>query len=381
MIDHEDQRQCDMSVLALPLALACTTKLKGGCADPVTSGEEAHEGVLLGAEKARHHKERFVSSPHDGSLHASIYTWWGILDKLMVRSLKGQPTPPMASLYGYLRSGAQLNRYIEAIRRPGVRRYCEVGTNGGHGTVAMLLANPQLSIVSFDMWAWPYSRAVFDLLSASFPGRLRAYVGSSYGDAAARGARIANLHGYMPPAGACGSAASPTDEFIGRASLREAASRHAKGSGGRGVNGTTAASTVACFAELVRRGVEPPCDVMLVDGDHGMEGSLADLANVAHLAPCGPHTLLADDTSRLDEFAKTGVPPAAELGGDGAAAAVFTANASGLLAIDEAYQYTSSGPDNPCLRSTKGRLSICIAKWGFITAHYQGAPACKVKAS
>ena len=334
------------AIAALPLALACTTKLKGGCADPIPAGGEAREGVLLGAEQARHHRERFVPSPHDGSLHASIYTWWSILDKLMVRSLRGQPTPPMATLFGYLRSGAQLNKYIEAARRPGVRRYCEVGTNGGHGTVAMLLANPQLQIVSFDMWAWPYSRAVFDLLSASFPGRVRAYVGSSYGDATARGARIASLRGYVPPAGACGGAATPTDEFIGRASPREA--RSSKGGGRGGANASTA-STVACFAEAVRRGDEPPCDVMLVDGDHTLEGSLADIANVAHLAPCGPHTVLADDTTRFDESAASGVPSAAELGGDSAGAAVFIANKSGLLVIDEAHQYASNGTDNPCL--------------------------------
>lgn len=365
------------AIVVLPLALACTTKLKGGCADPVRSGEEAREGVLLGAEQARHHKERFVPSPHDGSLHASIYTWWSILDKLMVRSLTGKQMPPMATLYGYLRSGAQLNRYLEAIRRPGVRRYCEIGTNGGHGTVAMLLANPQLEIVSFDMWAWPYSRAVFDLLSASFPGRLRAYVGSSYGDATARSARIASLRGYLPPAGTCGGTASPTDEFIGSAALPRETRRPSKGVA-HGAN-ASAASTVACFAEAVRRGAEPPCDVMLVDGDHSLEGSLADIANMAHLAPCGPHTVLADDTARFDEFAASGVPSAAELGGDGAGAAVFIANKSGLLAIDDAYQYKSSGPDNPCLRSTKGRLAICPAKWGFVTAHYTDPPACNGK--
>ena len=97
---------------------------------------------------------------------------------------------------------------------------------------------------------------------------------------------------------------------------------------------------------------------------------------MAHLAPCGPHTVLADDTTRFDEFAASGVPSAAELAGDGAGAAVFIANQSGLLAIDEANQYTSNGPDNPCLRSTKGRLSVCVTKWGFITAHYKDPPAC-----
>jgi len=32
------------------------------------------------------------------------------------------------------------------------------------------------------------------------------------------------------------------------------------------------------------------------------------------------------------------------------------------------------------IRSTKGRLSVCVAKWGFITAHYKDPPACNGKA-
>ena len=68
--------------------------------------------MLLGAEQARHHRERFVPSPHDASLHASIYTWWSILDKLMIRSLRGQPMPRDARE----RSGEQMfvaaNKYL-----------------------------------------------------------------------------------------------------------------------------------------------------------------------------------------------------------------------------------------------------------------------------
>ena len=66
--------------------------------------------------------------------------------------------------YGYMRL-VQLHAYSRlGWNREGGHTYCETGVNGGHGTAAMLLANPQLVAHSFDEGIQPYSREVFDML-------------------------------------------------------------------------------------------------------------------------------------------------------------------------------------------------------------------------
>ena len=76
----------------------------------------------------------------------------------MRSSKPGRPSTP----YGYMRE-VQLHAYSQLVwHRPRVRTYCEVGFNGGHGTVAMLLASPRLQVHSFELGIFPYTRTAQD---------------------------------------------------------------------------------------------------------------------------------------------------------------------------------------------------------------------------
>ena len=129
---------------------------------------------------------------------ASIYTWWNILDRIMEKSyLIKNPVGSSSDsssttsttntqlntgpkwMYGYIRD-YQMKIYTESVHRLNKRnsisgsgsssgsdgndnnsssgssgssgkRYCEIGVNGGHGTIAMLLSDPLLDVVSFDL--------------------------------------------------------------------------------------------------------------------------------------------------------------------------------------------------------------------------------------
>ena len=147
--------------------------------------------------------------------------------------------------------------------------YCEVGLNAGHGTIAMLLANPRVQVrvrtvgservglllrppsrstfhglsfmpqlrasqvYSFDLMLFPYSPTVVHLIDSTFPGRFRVIRGDS-------------------------------------------------------------TVSVPQHVRQVVAGKSPWCDVALVDGDHSFAGSKQDLINIAQMAKCNA-TLLADD--------------------------------------------------------------------------------------
>ena len=237
--------------------------------------------------------------------------------------------------YGYLRQGMQLEVWLRAVRQRHVRRYCEIGVNGGHGTAAVLLGNPALTVRSFDLGRQTYSSHVYDLLRQSFPGRFEIFVGSSFGD----------------PAG---------DE-------------------GAPDNGT-----LRPFIERVRLDEEPPCDVLLIDGAHDFAGVSKDLELARGLVPCGPHTLLFDDTHNGK-------------GKDGVRRALQAAQGRGLIEVDKAWTYNKTDRfNNPCLRvaypncygrrPTRDRVAtslckICKVPWGFAVGHYVLPERCGAQSS
>jgi len=200
------------------------------------------ESLLLSPKEAPPPRPRFVPK-NDRALKASIFTWFDLLDRLVEHHSTTNPTtgnPDQPFRYGYIREGMQLDTYIAAAQEPHVQRYCEVGVNGGHGTVAMLLANPRMTVVSFDLGEWPYSRHVYDLISIAFPNQVRFMVGDSK-------------------------------------------------------------QTLPAFASRVRNGSEPTCDLVLVDGEHTEQGVLRDVRNLRSMiapgAKGGAVKVLIDDVN------------------------------------------------------------------------------------
>ena len=291
-------------------------------------------------------------------LRASIFTWWDVLDRAM-ESFPPEVLPD--PMYGYIREGAQLDAYIAAVQRPGVVQYCEIGTNGGHGTVAVLLANPQMSVVSFDLGALPYSSKVRTLLNESFPGRIRSFTGSSHGDMANRQTLAEHLSVGRNPL------RWPPQELEHELSKPELSPCN-----------TTRLGVAGCFAREVMLGREAPCDVALIDGDHSRDGVLADMAITESMVSC-EHVVLMDDIG--ESLAQAGL-------------AVEAVRRFGVLSVSHARHFNRSrdgpSPDNPCLRwfhkvrpyhgswahAERRRQVKCLDEWGFLIARFSKPPAC-----
>ena len=116
---------------------------------------------------------RFEPESEDEVLTA-IFASWNLLDALMAVH---EPASPYQT--GYLRE-LQVRRMVQLVRQPGVNTYCEVGMNGGHSLIAMLLANRRLKAHAFDLFKWKYSWPVATLLNTSFGGRLSFHPGHSH---------------------------------------------------------------------------------------------------------------------------------------------------------------------------------------------------------
>ena len=184
-----------------------------------------HTPVLK--ENVRVPANRFDPETYDQYL-TSVYVLWNLLDRIILRHRPDRGMPQMP--YGYMRL-VQLHSYSRLVwKRDDVRTYCETGVNGGHGTAAMLLANPHLVTHSFDLGIQPYSRDVFDLLKLYFGERFNLYVGDS--------------HRTLP-------------HFAANESNHR------------------------------------QCDVILIDGDHG-DGAYDDIRDFKPLAACHAHVLLDD---------------------------------------------------------------------------------------
>ena len=125
-------------------------------------------------------------------------------------------TSAFGTLYGYIRA-VQLHAYTRLVwRNPRPLTYCEVGFNGGHGTTAMLMANPNLVAYSFDLGAHGYSDGAYELLSLYFGERFQPIRGDS----------------------------------------------------------------TRALPEFASANASVKCDVILVDGDHRYKGALRDIVNM-----------------------------------------------------------------------------------------------------
>ena len=177
-------------------------------------------------ERAEVGKSRFAPKSYQQYI-SSVLTLWNLLDRNIEAHLGLAGTP-----FGYMRL-VQLEAYSNLVLGKDQHiTYCEIGFNGGHGTVAMLLANPKLVAHSFELGLnGPYSFSAASLLSTYFGSRFVFHEGSSW-------------------------------------------------------------TTVPKFAATPAG--NHTCDVLLVDGDHSARGSFLDISNMQGLAKPGA-TLLIDD--------------------------------------------------------------------------------------
>jgi hypothetical protein len=171
-----------------------------------------------------------------GQLLTSILTLWNLLDANINAAQKAGTGyhGKYGSPYGYMRP-MQLQGYVQVTQRPGPRTYCEIGVNGGHGTAAMLLANPEIVAHSFDMGSYGYSNQAYTILSLYFGERFK-------------------LH--------------------------------------RGDSSVTLPAWIAANPNAT-------CDVILVDGDHREKGSYTDMVNMRKLSGCNSTLLIDDITVRV----------------------------------------------------------------------------------
>ena len=279
---------------------------------------------------------------------ASIYTWWNILDRTMENNYlmtvpnsnsDGKDIPLSKDvkvnvapkwIYGYVRD-TQMKVYRDALNsiktnnNNNNKRYCEIGVNGGHGTVAMLLSDPTLDVVSFDLGAYKYSEPVYNLISIAFPNRIQFKIGSSYD------LTKTNKKGIEK-------------KYIG---------------------------TVPEFVKLIQTGKEKSCDIILVDGDHRQHGASLDLHNMRNAASCN-NILLYDDLDQASglafEAAKTrGILEITQTvkhtsTGDKNPCIRWIGTPECYGATDEAF--------------IKKKCQKCIQKFGFATAKFINPPQC-----
>ena len=149
------------------------------CGAPFDVDEHAADRLPPSLAAQRLSQEAFLGTPRlvpsstEEALTA-IFASWNLLDALMFQHM---PSSPFQT--GYLRE-IQLRRMVELVRRPVVKRYCEVGMNGGHSLMAMLLANPELSANVFDLFKWRYSWPAASLINSTFAGRVSFHDGWSH---------------------------------------------------------------------------------------------------------------------------------------------------------------------------------------------------------
>lgn len=153
----------------------------------------------------------------------SVYTIWNVLDRLNYQTIHNWTLP---WLYGYIRP-VQLEALVAAVRAPGVRTYCEVGFNGGHSAAAVLYATSNVTVRSFDTGYYgKHTQQNSAFLRSVQPERFTFVDGDS-------------------------------------------------------------SKTLPQLGQRVRAGMEPPCDVVFIDGSHKLAAVAADIRNFREAVTCG----------------------------------------------------------------------------------------------
>lgn len=217
---------------ATPPTTATTTRAPPSASASASQLEHRAYLASLGFDElAPMGSHRFVPRTYE-QYRSSLLTLWNMLDNVIVNASVGNPASP-GTPFGYMRH-VQLEAYSQLVwQRESALLYCEVGFNGGHGVAAMLLANPRLNAVAFELGTRPYSSEAARLLSRYFgEARLRYVLGDS-------------------------------------------------------------TKTVPAYAQAGGRGT---CDVLLVDGAHTPDGAYKDIVNMRALAKPNA-SLLIDDIS------------------------------------------------------------------------------------
>ena len=163
---------------------------------------------------------------------------WRVLDEATRVAERHLPDP--AAWWETMGHAAQKPAQVASFRglmaaREQLRRgnVCEIGFNAGHSAI-MWLHGTDAHLVEFDLQTLPYSAASRAFVEASFRGRVQFHVGKSR-------------------------------------------------------------QTVPAYAASVRNGTAPPCDLWLVDGDHGA-GAQHDMLNAFDASRAGT-LVVADDAS------------------------------------------------------------------------------------
>ena len=131
---------------------------------------------------------------------------------------------------------AHLMYFRRVLRQPKLRTVCEIGFNAGHGAAMWLEGTGVERLQSFDLPSYPYAVGARNLSMSMYPGRVAFHDGDSR-------------------------------------------------------------TTVAEYASAIAKGLERPCDLAYVDGNHQRIFPLADIVNSLRSSHNGT-ILIADDCTR-----------------------------------------------------------------------------------
>ena len=165
---------------------------------------------------------------------------WKVLDEATRVAEKHLQDP--GAWWTSMGHAAQVPEQVASFRKlmamPGLRSgcICEIGFNAGHSAI-MWLHDTSAQLVEFDLQTLPYSESSRRLVESAFPGRVHFHVGKS----------------------------------------RE---------------------TVPLYVSRVRNEIARPCDLWLVDGDHG-SGAKHDLMNALSASRAGTIVVVDDASLRF----------------------------------------------------------------------------------